>query len=157
MLFDGINKVTLLGYLGKDPEFKVTSNGKEMMSFSLATTQNWLDKNTNEPVEKTEWHNVVVFWEPYVKSATKVLKKGSKVYIDGTLRTRKWTPSSGAGDRYSTQIVLDSFAHTLKIINAKNISNPQDNQNSSNNFNTDNTESGYDEPDLSDIDDDIPF
>lgn len=118
-----INKVILLGNLGKDPEIRTTTNGKEIASFSIATGESWKDKNTGERKEKTEWHNVVVFSDGLVGVVKNYLKKGSKVYVEGALQTRKWQDQSGQ-DRYSTEIVLQGFGATLVMLDAKSETTP---------------------------------
>ncbi|MCU7611433.1 single-stranded DNA-binding protein [Anaplasma capra] len=104
----GINKVILIGHLGKDPDIRVMQNGKEMASFSLATSESWLDKASGVRTEKTEWHNVVVFSEGLVRIVKSCARKGSKIYLEGSLRTRKWSDQSG-NDRYTTEVVLQGF------------------------------------------------
>lgn len=118
-----VNKVILLGNLGKDPEIRTTSNGKEIASFSIATGESWKDKATGERKEKTEWHNVVVFSDGLVAVVKNYLRKGSKVYVEGALQTRKWQDQSGQ-DRYSTEIVLQGFGATLVMLDAKSETTP---------------------------------
>src|ERR1043166_7268337 len=100
-----VNKVILVGNLGKDPEVRRTQDGHPVVSMSVATSENWRDKNTGERREKTEWHRVVIFSEGLAKVAEQYLKKGSKVYLEGQLQTRKYTDKDGQ-DRYSTEVVL---------------------------------------------------
>ncbi|MDB1135090.1 single-stranded DNA-binding protein [Candidatus Anaplasma sp. TIGMIC] len=114
----GINKVILIGHLGKDPDIRVMQNGKEMASFSLATSDSWLDKTSGNRTEKTEWHNVVVFSEGLVKVVKTCAKKGSKVYLEGSLRTRKWTDQNN-NDRYVTEVVLQGFNSALCLLDPK--------------------------------------
>ena len=111
-----INKVILIGNLGKDPEIRNTTDGKEVATFSLATSESWKDKNTGEKKEKTEWHRIVVFSQGLVGIVKSYVKKGSKLYIEGQLQTRKWTDKNGV-DKYSTEIVLQGFNSTLQILN----------------------------------------
>lgn len=111
-----LNKVTLIGNLGKDPEIKSTQDGRELANFSLATTEKWKDKNTGEKKEKTEWHNVVVFSQGLVGVVKNYVKKGTKLYIEGQLQTRKWTDNNGV-DKYTTEIVLQNFNSNLQILN----------------------------------------
>ena len=111
-----INKVILLGNLGKDPEIRSTSDGREIANFSMATTESWKDKNTGEKRDKTEWHRVVVFSQGLVGIVKNYVKKGSKLYIEGQLQTRKWTDNNGV-DKYTTEIVLQNFNSTLQILN----------------------------------------
>lgn len=114
-----INKVILIGNLGKDPEIRTMSNSKQCASFSVATTENWTDRNTGEKVSKTEWHNVVIFSEGLVKIAQSYLSKGTRVYLEGSLQTRKWTDNNG-NDRYTTEVVLNLYNSVLKILSGKN-------------------------------------
>ena len=122
-----INKAILIGNLGKDPEIRTTGDGREIASFSLATSESWKDKNSGEKREKTEWHNVVVFSAGLVNIIKNYVKKGSKLYLEGSLQTRKWTDKQGV-DKYSTEIVLQNFNSTLQILNKVEInSQPQEN------------------------------
>jgi single-strand DNA-binding protein len=100
-----LNKVMLIGNLGKDPEVRTFANGGKVCNFSIATSESWKDRNTGERQEKTEWHNVAIFNEGLAGVAERFLKKGSKVYIEGQLQTRKWTDQNGQ-DRYTTEVVL---------------------------------------------------
>lgn len=113
-----INKVVLLGNLGKDPEVRRLNSGKPVVSFSVATSETWKDKNSGERKEKTEWHNVVIFNEGLAGVAEKYLRKGSKVYLEGQLQTRKWQDQSGQ-DRYTTEIVLQNFRGELVLLGDK--------------------------------------
>ncbi len=110
-----LNKVMLIGNLGKDPEVRSFQNGGKVCNFSLATSENWKDKNTGERREKTDWHNVAIFNENLVRIAEQYLKKGSKVYIEGALQTRKWQDQSG-NDKYTTEVVLQNFNGTLVLL-----------------------------------------
>ena len=103
----GINKVILIGNLGKDPEIKIMNNGESVANFNIATSETWKDKSTGEKVEKTEWHRIV-FYRRLAEIAGQYLQKGSKVYIEGKLQTRKWQDQNGA-DRYTTEIIGSSF------------------------------------------------
>src|SRR6185312_16505208 len=111
-----LNKVSLIGNLGKDPEIRTTQDGREIANLTLATSESWKDKNTGERRERTEWHKVVVFNEGLVKVIKSYLAKGSKVYLEGQLQTRKWTDKDGV-ERYSTEIVLQNFNGTLVMLN----------------------------------------
>ena len=113
-----INKVILVGNLGKDPEVRQTQDGREIANLTIATSDSWKDKNTGERKEKTEWHRVVIFNENLVKVAKSYLKKGSKVYLEGALQTRKWTDQSGA-EKYSTEVVLQGFNGNLTMLDGK--------------------------------------
>ena len=110
-----LNKVMLIGNLGKDPEVRSFANGGKVCNFSLATSESWKDKNSGERREKTDWHNVAIFNENLVRIAEQYLKKGSKVYIEGSLQTRKWQDQSGA-DKYTTEVVLQNFNGTLVLL-----------------------------------------
>jgi single-strand DNA-binding protein len=111
----GVNKVILIGNLGADPEVRAFSNGGKVANLRIATSETWKDKNTGERKEKTEWHQVAIFQEGLVRIAEQYLKKGSKVYIEGKLQTRKWQDQSGA-DRYSTEVVLQGYGGTLTML-----------------------------------------
>ena len=114
----GVNKVILVGRLGKDPETKEFGNGGRVVKFSLATSENWRDKNSGERKEKTEWHNVVIFNEGIGKIASQYLKKGSEVYLEGSLQTRKWQDQSGA-DKYTTEVVLQNFNANMTLLGGR--------------------------------------
>ncbi|GAT76103.1 single-strand binding protein [Ehrlichia ruminantium] len=114
----GINKVILIGNLGKDPDIRVMQNGKEMASFSIATSESWVDKSSGIRTEKTEWHNIVVFNEGLVRIIKNCIRKGSKVYIEGSLRTRKWTDQNNI-DRYTTEVILQGFNSALHMLDSK--------------------------------------
>ncbi|MGL5165248.1 MAG: single-stranded DNA-binding protein [Afipia sp.] len=113
-----VNKVILVGNLGADPEIKRTQDGRPIANLSVATSDTWRDKNTGERKEKTEWHRVVIFSEGLCKIAEQYLKKGSKVYLEGQLQTRKWQDKDGK-DRYSTEVVLQNFNSTLTMLDGK--------------------------------------
>ncbi len=112
-----LNKVTLIGNLGKDPEIRSTNKGEEIANFSLATTERWKDKNTGEKKEKTEWHKIVVFNKNLVDLIKNYVKKGSKIYIEGQLQTKKWTDNNGI-DKYITEIILQNYNSTLILLNS---------------------------------------
>ena len=113
-----LNKVILIGNLGKDPEVRSLNSGDKVVNLSIATSETWRDKATGERKEKTEWHRVVIFNEQLAKVAEQYLKKGSTVYIEGQLQTRKWTDNSGA-EKYSTEIVLQKFRGELQMLDAR--------------------------------------
>ena len=113
-----VNKVILVGNLGKDPEIRRTQDGRPIANLSIATSETWRDKGTGERKEKTEWHRVVIFNEGLCKVAEQYLKKGAKVYIEGALQTRKWTDQSGV-EKYSTEIVLQGFNGTLTMLDGR--------------------------------------
>tara|TARA_R100000664_G_scaffold22710_2_gene32213 strand:- start:603 stop:1025 length:423 start_codon:yes stop_codon:yes gene_type:complete len=137
-----LNKVQLIGNLGNDPD--IINEGK-IAKFSLATSESWNDKTSGEKMTKTEWHNIVVYNEGLVGVVQQYVKKGSKVYVDGQLQTRKWEDKDGA-TRYTTEVVLQSFNSTLIMLGEKNSS--QESKLTSNTPSTDTS---------TDIDDDIPF
>jgi len=113
-----VNKVILVGNLGKDPEVRRMQNGNPVVNLTVATSDIWRDKGTGERKEKTEWHRVVIFSEGLAKVAEQYLKKGAKVYIEGALQTRKWTDPQGV-EKYSTEIVLQGFNSTLTMLDGK--------------------------------------
>jgi len=113
-----VNKVILVGNLGKDPEIRRTQDGRPIANLSVATSETWRDKQTGERKEKTEWHRVVIFNEGLCKVAEQYLKKGAKVYVEGALQTRKWTDQSGA-EKYSTEVVLQGFNSTLTMLDGR--------------------------------------
>ena len=113
-----VNKVILVGNLGKDPEIRRTQDGRPIANLSIATSETWRDKNTGERKEKTEWHRVVIFSEPLCKIVEQYLKKGAKVYIEGALQTRKYTDQSGV-EKYSTEVVLQGFNSTLTMLDGR--------------------------------------
>ena len=113
-----VNKVILIGNLGADPEVRSFANGGKVCNLRIATSENWRDKNTGERKEKTEWHSVAIFNEGLVRIAEQYLRKGSKVYIEGQLQTRKWQDQSGQ-DRYSTEVVLQGFNGTLTMLDGR--------------------------------------
>lgn len=113
-----VNKVILVGNLGADPEIRRTQDGRPIANLSVATSETWRDKNTGERKEKTEWHRVVIFNEGLCKVAEQYLKKGSKVYIEGALQTRKWQDKDGK-DKYSTEVVLQGFNSTLTMLDGR--------------------------------------
>ena len=148
-----LNKVLLIGRLGADPEIKQMVNGKSVARLSLATSNTWKDKNTGEKKEKTEWHRVVIFNEGLVKVVQQYVKKGSQVYIEGQLTTRKWRDEKSGTDKYSTEVVLQGFNSAFKILSSKNnqIENIQDNSPEKSSLpNEENVPSN-------DLDDEIPF
>ncbi|MBC7585417.1 MAG: single-stranded DNA-binding protein [Tardiphaga sp.] len=113
-----VNKVILVGNLGKDPEVRRMQNGNPVVNLTIATSDTWRDKASGERKEKTEWHRVVIFSEGLAKVAEQYLKKGAKVYIEGALQTRKWTDPQGV-EKYSTEIVLQGFNSTLTMLDGR--------------------------------------
>ena len=114
-----VNKVILIGNLGADPEVRSFQNGGQVCNLRIATSENWKDRNTGERREKTEWHSVAIFSEPLVKVAQNYLRKGSKVYIEGQLETRKWQDQNGQ-DRYTTEVVLRPYRSELTMLDGRN-------------------------------------
>ncbi|MBC7153324.1 MAG: single-stranded DNA-binding protein [Rhodobacteraceae bacterium] len=113
-----VNKVIIVGNLGRDPEVRSFANGGKVCNLRIATSENWRDKATGERREKTEWHSVAIFSEPLARIAEQYLKKGSKVYIEGQLETRKWQDQSGQ-DRYSTEVVLRPYKGELTLLDSR--------------------------------------
>ena len=148
-----LNKVLLIGRLGADPEIKQMVNGKSVARLSLATSNTWKDKNTGEKKEKTEWHRVVIFNEGLVNVVKQYVKKGAQVYIEGQLTTRKWRDEKAGVDKYSTEIVLQGFNSSFKILSNKSnqIENLQDDTREKSSLPKD------DNIPSNDLDDEIPF
>jgi single-strand DNA-binding protein len=113
-----VNKVILIGNLGKDPQVRSLNSGEKVVNFSLATSESWRDKTTGERKEKTEWHNVVIFNENIGKIVEQYCKKGTKVYVEGQLQTRKWTDQSGV-EKYTTEVVLQRFRGELTLLDSR--------------------------------------
>ena len=161
-----VNKVIILGNLGVDPEVRSFPNGGKVCNLRIATSENWKDKNTGERREKTEWHSVAIFSEPLVRIAEQYLRKGSKVYIEGQLETRKWQDQSGQ-DRYTTEVVLRPYTSTLTMLDSrgdtssqggylggsKESNYPSDANNTSSNSSNDTSSPSA----AQDFDDEIPF
>ncbi|MCC0018860.1 MAG: single-stranded DNA-binding protein [Rhodobiaceae bacterium] len=114
-----VNKVILIGNLGRDPEIRRTQDGRPIANLRIATSESWRDKATGERRERTEWHTVVIFNEPLCRIAEQYLRKGSKIYVEGQLQTRKWQDQSGQ-DRYSTEVVLQGFNSVLTMLDGRN-------------------------------------
>ena len=115
-----INKVILVGNLGRDPEVAALQNGDRVVRLSIATSEKWKDKSSGEPRERTEWHRVVIFNEPVGRIAEQYLQKGSTVYLEGQLQTRKWTDQESGQDRWTTEIVLQRFKGELTLLGSRN-------------------------------------
>ena len=145
-----LNKVLLIGRLGADPEIKQMVNGKNVARLSLATSQSWKDKNTGEKKEKTEWHRVVIFNEGLVNVVQQYLKKGSQVYIEGQLSTRKWRDEQSGQDKYSTEVVIQGFNSSLTMLGGR--SGIENNNQSINSPAIEEKTSA-----ANDLDDEIPF
>ena len=152
-----VNKVILLGNLGRDPEIRSMQSGKKMASFSIATSKRWKDRNTQEQKENTSWHNIVVFNEGLVDVIEKYVKKGSKIYVEGELSTRKYQDKDG-NDRYTTEVVLQGYNSNLTMLGSNNSN--QSFQDSSQNPSDDGsqiTSSNESLNNSTNLDDDIPF
>tara|TARA_B100000700_G_scaffold280766_1_gene330893 strand:+ start:114 stop:569 length:456 start_codon:yes stop_codon:yes gene_type:complete len=147
-----LNKVLLIGRLGADPEIKQMVNGKSVARLSLATSQSWKDKNTGEKKEKTEWHRIVVFNEGLVNVVQKYLKKGSQVYIEGQLSTRKWKDEQSGQDKYSTEIIIQGYNSSLTMLGSSN-----NLQNESLSKPSKQSSDDVNQIKQDDLDDDIPF
>ena len=125
-----VNKVTLIGNLGRDPEVRAMQNGDKIVQLSVATSDRWKDKNSGEQRERTEWHRVVIFNDALGKIAEQYLKKGNTVYIEGQLQTRKWTDQQSGQDKYTTEVVLQRYRGELTLLGSRSenqLSNDQQN------------------------------
>ena len=149
-----VNKVIIMGNLGKDPEIRNFPNGGRVCNFSVATSESWRDKNSGEKQERTQWHNISILSEPLVNIAERFLKKGSKVYLEGQLETRKWQDNTGS-DRYSTEIVLRPYKGEITLIDNKADSNMTNEPISNNQM--DEIQENSVSPNVDDFDDEIPF
>ena len=145
-----LNKVLLIGRLGADPEIKQMVNGKNVARLSLATSQSWKDKNTGEKKQKTEWHRVVIFNEGLANVVQQYLKKGSQVYIEGQLSTRKWRDEQSGQDKYSTEVVIQGYKSSLTMLGGRT-------ENENNNQNTSSLTKDETPLASNDLDDEIPF
>ena len=152
-----VNKVILLGNLGRDPEVTSTQDGMKIVRLSIATSDRWKDKNTGEQREKTEWHRVVIFNDNIANLAEQYLRKGSSVYVEGQLQTRKWTDQEGI-EKYTTEIVLQRYRGELTLLGSRNENTNFNNENPDAQ-NSENIQTDQKSPPLlkDDIDDDIPF
>lgn len=149
-----INKVILIGNVGNDPEIKSFQSGDRVVNFSLATTENWKDKQTGEQKSITEWHKITIFNTGLISIAEKLIKKGMKIYIEGQLQTRKWQDASGI-DKYSTEIVLKQYRGELVLLDKLEQRNTLNNANQKSDSNDNPIESFNGNP--AELDDDIPF
>ena len=150
-----VNKVILLGNLGRDPEIRSMQSGSKMASFSIATSKRWRDKNTQEQKEKTSWHNIVVFGDGLVNIVENYVKKGSKIYVEGELQTRKWADQDG-NDRYTTEVILQGYNSNLTLLDSRNNNTNQSSETTQEPSIVDaNTESETN--DSEDPEEDIPF
>jgi len=168
-----VNKVILLGNLGRDPDVRASQDGNKIVNLSIATSERWKDRNSGEQREKTEWHRVVIFNENIARIAEQYLRKGSTVYIEGQLQTRKWTDQQGV-EKYTTEIVISRFKGELTLLGGRGDSpqlgssdtmqsdiyqsSQESLQNSPQNSSTSGQSSGGSQlPPMNDLDDDIPF
>ena len=150
-----VNKVTLVGNLGRDPEVRAMQNGDKIVQLSVATSDRWKDKSSGEQRERTEWHRVVIFNDALGKNAEQYLKKGSTVYLEGQLQTRKWTDQQSGQEKYTTEVVLQRYRGELTLLGSRSenqISNDQQNDQ----IDQSNQVSMSDDI-ASDLDDEIPF
>ena len=150
-----VNKVTLVGNLGRDPEVRAMQNGDKIVQLSIATSDRWKDKSSGEQRERTEWHRVVIFNDALGKIAEQYLKKGSTVYLEGQLQTRKWTDQQSGQEKYTTEVVLQRYRGELTLLGSRpenQISNDQQNDE----IDQSNQTSMSDDI-ASDLDDEIPF
>ena len=158
-----VNKVTLVGNLGRDPEIRAMQNGDKIVQLSLATSDRWKDKTSGEQREKTEWHRVVIFNDALGRIAEQYLKKGSTVYIEGQLQTRKWTDQQSGQEKYTTEVVLQRYRGELTLLGMRPDSSlSNQNQNNSieqNNYqdSSQNQSQSQNQNIASDLDDEIPF
>ena len=149
-----VNKVTLVGNLGRDPEIRAMQNGDKIVQLSVATSDRWKDKNSGEQRERTEWHRVVIFNHALGRIAEQYLKKGSTVYLEGQLQTRKWTDQQSGQEKYTTEVVLQRYRGELTLLGSR-----PDNQveNQYNNTQVDQPDQIRETNIASDLDDEIPF
>ena len=153
-----VNKVILVGNLGRDPEVRTFQNGGKVCNLRIATSENWKDRNTGERREKTEWHSVAIFSEPLARIAEQYLKKGSKVYVEGQLETRKWQDQSGQ-DRYTTEVVLRPYRGELTLLDSRGDAGGGggDDRNSSGGYEERGDGGAGRSAGYTDMDDEIPF
>ena len=150
-----VNKVTLVGNLGRDPEIRAMQNGDKIVQLSVATSDRWKDKNSGEQRERTEWHRVVIFNEALARIAEQYLQKGSTVYLEGQLQTRKWTDQQSGQEKYTTEVVLQKYRGELTLLGSR--SSNQIN-NDAQNVEIDQSNQTPTADDIaSDLDDEIPF
>ena len=156
-----VNKVILLGNLGRDPDIRSMQSGSKMASFSIATSKRWKDKATQEQRDKTSWHNIVVFGDGLVDIVEKYVKKGSKIYVEGELQTRKWQDTDG-NDKYTTEVVLQGYNCNLTLLDSKgainsNTSNSSISAEGNNNTSQISNSTNTTDSSKDDLEDDIPF
>jgi len=153
-----VNKVILLGNLGRDPEIRSMQSGSKMATFSMATSKRWKDKATQEQRDKTSWHNIVVFGDGLVDIIERFVKKGSKIYIEGELQTRKWQDQEG-NDKYTTEVILQGYNCNLTLLDTRNTNtaNLSEDENKSSQVSTSKDTSESIKTSNEEIEDDIPF
>ena len=153
-----VNKVIIVGNLGKDPEVRTFPNGGKVCNFPVATSETWRDRNSGEKQERTQWHNIAIFSEPLVNIAERFLKKGSKIFIEGQLETRKWQDNTGA-DRYSTEVVLRPYKGELTLLDNKSETDNTQRESLSESTTSIMPQSTENSPSFAvdDFDDEIPF
>jgi single-strand DNA-binding protein len=162
MMAGSVNKVILIGNLGRDPEIRRTQDGRPVANFTVATSESWRDKATGERKEKTEWHRVVIFNEGLCRIAEQYLKKGSKVYLEGQLQTRKWQDQSGQ-EKYTTEVVLQGFNSQLTMLDRASDRGELGSADSGGDFGSSGPSTREKQPALAgagkrgDMDDEIPF
>ncbi len=149
-----INKVILVGNVGQDPEVRTLSDGREIANFSLATSESWKDKSTGEKKEKTEWHRVVIFSQGLVNIVKNYVKKGTKLYLEGSVQTRKWTDAQGV-EKFTTEIVLQNFNSSLQILDSRERSSGQ--SSSSSDYSSNKSRNNNSDISVEENDDEIPF
>ena len=150
-----VNKVTLVGNLGRDPEVRAMQNGDKIVQLSIATSDRWKDKSSGEQRERTEWHRVVIFNDALGKIAEQYLKKGSTVYVEGQLQTRKWTDQQSGQEKYTTEVVLQRYRGDLTLLGSRS-ENQISNDRQNDQIDPSNQVSMSDDI-ASDLDDEIPF
>ena len=151
-----VNKVILLGNLGKDPDIRATSTGSRLASFSIATSTKYRNKDTQQLEDKTEWHRIVVFNDKLADICEKYLRKGSKIYIEGQLQTRKWTDNNGV-DKYTTEVVIPNYSGVLTMLDSRAQSSVSEENTSQLDSAADEALGGSDNSTAEQLDDDIPF
>ena len=151
-----VNKVILLGNLGKDPDIRATSTGSRLASFSIATSTKYRNKDTQQLEDKTEWHRIVVFNDKLADICEKYLRKGSKIYIEGQLQTRKWTDNNGV-DKYTTEVVIPNYSGVLTMLDSRAQSSVSEENTSQLDSAADEALGGSENSTAEQLDDDIPF
>ncbi len=151
-----VNKVIIIGNLGRDPEIRTFQNGGKVCNLRIATSETWRDKNTGERRERTEWHSVAIFQEGLVRVAEQYLRKGSTVYIEGKLQTRKWQDQSG-NDRYTTEIVLQGFDGKMVMLGGRGDSGGSFGGDQGGGYDSGPASGGFDQGPAGGLDDEIPF